>query len=147
MMIFIFCISAIARLSNDPSQHAKDMEKIQHRFGNIKMQYESAIFDARCIVLCSEKPQVQPSQSVIFLEDKNDGEAEHFAEFMHDFMSSLFVILESKRVEKGNEKLEKMELPTAPIEQEQTISDSDTRLKQYLNPLIRACMERCSIKL
>ena len=103
------------------------MEKIQHRFGNVKLQYESAIFDARCIVLCDKRPDIQPIQSVIFLEDSDDGQSHGFFEFMYDFMSSLFVILEKKRIEKGNEKLEKMKLPTAPIEQEQVITESDTR--------------------
>lgn len=103
------------------------MEKIQHRFGNVKLQYESAIFDARCIVLCTEKPDIELAQGMTFLQDSDDGQSPCFVEFMYDFMSSLFVILEKTRIEKGNEKLEKMELPTAPIEQEQVITDSDTR--------------------
>eukprot|EP00795_Rhopilema_esculentum_P008579 gene8579-14587_t len=117
-----------ARLSPDPSLHSKDMDKIMHRFANIKLQYETVLFDSRCIVLCSEKPAGPSNQNFIFLEDSDDGQSAEFAEFMHDFMSSLFVVLESKRIEKSNEKLEKMEMPIAPIEQEQAVNDFDTRI-------------------
>ena len=118
----------VARLSPDPNQHSKDLDKILHRFANIKLQYESVLFDSRLIILSKSKPDLTAKQNFIFLEDSDPGTGEEFSDFMIDFMSSMFVVLESKRIEKMNEKLEKMDLPTAPIEHEQVISESDTRL-------------------
>lgn len=123
-----FFTLGIARLSPDPNQHSKDLEKILHRFANIKLQYESVLFDSRLIILSKSKPDLTAKQNFIFLEDSDPGTGEEFSNFMIDFMSSIFVVLESKRIEKMNEKLEKMDLPTAPIEHEQVISESDTRL-------------------
>ena len=98
----------------------------------MRSQYKKDIIDARCIILCSTAPSIEPDQSVFFLEDHDDGESLRFTEFVYDFMSSLFVILESKRIEKVNEKLEYMALPTAPIEQEQDGSESGSKYVQFL---------------
>ena len=128
MKILSFFPLGVARLSPDPNQHSKDLDKILHRFANIKLQYESVLFDSRLIILSKLKPDLTAKQNFIFLEDSDPGTGEEFSNFMIDFMSSMFVVLESKRIEKMNEKLEKMDLPTAPIEHEQVISESDTRL-------------------
>eukprot|EP00794_Sanderia_malayensis_P011960 gene11960-13197_t len=119
----------IARLSADPKMQAKDMEKITHRFANMKCQYEAMLYDSRCIILCTSKPEIALQSNFIFIEDGacNDGGDDTLQSFIREFISSLFVVLESKRVEKTNEKFEKMDLPTAPIEQEQVITESDTR--------------------
>ena len=49
------------------------------------------------------------------------------AEYLNEFISSIFVILESKRLNKMGQNIDKIILPTAPSEQEQTITESDTR--------------------
>ena len=54
-------------------------------------------------------------------------EPTQLAEFLNEFISSIFVILESKKLDKMGENVDKMILPTALSEQEQTITESDTR--------------------
>ncbi len=94
------------------------------------------LHDSRCIILGSKQPDKPLPSNFIFVEDDNTDGTNEFQGFIKEFISSLFVILESKRVEKLNEKLEKMDLPTAPIEQEQVVTDSDTR---YL--LVSYCID------
>ena len=126
VFVFNLHIIGVARLAPDPQLHAKDIEKIQHRFANVKLQYESIVYDSRCLVLCKTKPDITLQRNFIFIEDEVDDES-NFSGFINEYISTLFVVLESKRVEKCNEKLDKMDLPTSPIEQEQVFNDSDTR--------------------
>ena len=109
------------------AQLEKELNEINDQFINISSQYKPEVLEARCIILCSEKPSIQLSQDVIFLDDSDNGESSAFTIFVHDFMSSLVVILESRRVKKYNEKFETMGLPSSPIEQEPSSSDSDSR--------------------
>ena len=118
----------VARLSNDPVQHKKDFEKIEHRFGNVISQYDNHLYDSRCIVVGPENPDITiPKKGFLYVPLTGKEEPTQLAEFLNEFISSIFVILESKRLDKMGENVDKMILPTAPSEQEQTITESDTR--------------------
>ncbi len=125
--------------------HAKDIDKITHRFANMKCQYESMLFDSRCIILCAKKPEQTVQSNFIFIEDTEQGITSDFSEFVNQFISSLYVVLESKRVEKTNEKPDKMDLPTAPIEQEQVMTESDTRFDVALHLFLLIFIQIMSI--
>jgi len=118
----------IAVLSSDSSLHAKDVEKIEHRFGNLISQYDNYLYDSRCIIIGPDNVDIKLTRKDFFYLAESELEvADDMVEFLNGFVSSLFVILESKRVDKMGENFERMVLPTAPNEQEQTITESDTR--------------------
>ena len=119
---------AVARLSSDPILQTKEQEKIEHRFANLVSQYESYIFDSRCIVIGPDKPGININKkNIIYLPDTQEEVTEEFITFICDFVTSVFVILESKRFDKMNEDCDRMQLPTTQYEPEQTVSESDTR--------------------
>ena len=118
----------VACLSNDPVQQPKDYDRIVHRFDNLISQYESFLYDSRCIIVGPENPSLDNlRKDIIYLPITELDITEGFEKAVTEFISSLFVILESKRVEKISENFERMVMPSAPCEQEQTISDADTR--------------------
>lgn len=118
----------VACLSLDPTQQAKDYEKITHRFNNLISQYEAYLFDSRCIIIGPENPNMTiDRKDVIYVPTSETGISDEFVNSVTEFVSSLFVILESKRIEKQSENLERMVLPTAPCEQELSSADPDTR--------------------
>ena len=120
----------VACLSNDPVQQPKDYERIVHRFDNLISQYASFLYDSRCIIVGPENPSINNTRKdVIYLSLSEVDISEHFVQSITEFISSLFVILESKRVEKASENFDRMVMPCAPCEQEQTVSDTDTRYK------------------
>ena len=54
-------------------------------------------------------------------------EPTQLAEFLNQYISSLFVTLESERLKKMEQNVDKMILPTTTSEQEQTITKSNIR--------------------
>lgn len=120
----------VASLTLDPKQQSKDYEKITHRFNNLISQYESDLFDSRCIIIGPTDPEITiDRKDVIYLStaELNIPDQQDFVKSITEFVSSLFVILESKRIEKLSDNFDRMLLPTAPCEQEQSSSDTDTR--------------------
>jgi len=135
----------VARLSDDPTQQPKDYEKIVHRFDNLISQYESFLFDSRCIIVGPENPAINNARKdVIYLPLTDMEIGDGFLQAITEFVSSLFVILESKRVEKVSENFDRMVMPTAPCEQEQTVSDTDTRYRVFVI-MILMCKFECKI--
>ena len=122
-------LMGLARLAPDAKQHQTDIEKIENRYEHIKSQYDAVLFDSRCVVLEPKQTEttITTKQNFFLVKDGDIENSTEFVNFVNEFISSAFVVLESKRIEKGNEKLEKMELPCSPIEQEQVVSESDTR--------------------
>ena len=118
----------VARLSADPIQQSKDYDKIEHRFDNLISQYDSYLFDSRCIIIGPKDPNLTINRKDMFYLPLTEQDISvDLLNFISDFTTSIFVILESKRVDKISENCDRMILPTAPIEQEQTVTDSDTR--------------------
>ena len=119
----------VARLSADPSQHGKDFEKIVHRFYNLVSQFDSFLYDSRCIIIGPEEPTITiGNKTILYLPNvANQQNNTEFLHFISTFVSSLHVILESKRIDKINENPERMVMPTTPNDKDQTGSESDTR--------------------
>ena len=118
----------IARLSADPLLQDKEFEKIETRFANLVSQYETYVFDSRCIVIGPSEPNINiERKNIIYIPETEEEVSESFVSFISDFVTSVFVVLESKRFDKMNEDCEHMKLPTTIHEPEQTVSESDTR--------------------
>lgn len=124
-----FGFIGVACLSSDPVQQPKDYERIVHRFDNLISQYTAFLYDSRCIIVGPENPSINITRKdVIYMSLSEVDIGEKFVQSITEFISSLFVILESKRVEKTSENFDRMVMPCAPCEQEHTVSDTDTRL-------------------
>lgn len=122
----------VARLSSDPVQQGQDYMKIETRFANLISQYESYLFDSRCIIIGPAKHGAQITRSdMMYISDLKEDIMEDLRKFVAEFISSIYVILESKKVEKLRESFDRMILPTAPIEQLATV-DLDSRLVSLL---------------
>jgi len=57
----------IAVLSSDSSLHAKDVEKIEHRFGNLISQYDNYLYDSRCIIIGPDNVDIKITRKDFFL--------------------------------------------------------------------------------
>lgn len=119
---------AVARISSDPQLQVKDCEKIEHRFANLVSQYDSYVFDSRCIIIGPENPNVTiTKKNFLYLAETEKDVTQTFSSFICEFVTSVFVVLESKRFDKMNEDCDRMQLPTTLYEPEQIVSESDTR--------------------
>ena len=135
----------VACLSTDPTQQGKDYEKITHRFDNLISQYEAFLFDSRCIIVGPENPDIKIDRNDVIYMSTADAEISNaFVSSITDFVSSLFVILESKRIEKQSENFDRMLLPVAPCEQEQTSIDLDSRYPRFSLFLVKYSIIYCN---
>ena len=124
----------VARISSDPGMQAKDYAKIETRFGNLISQYDSYLFDSRCIIIGPENHQIPVlRKDMIYLAETDDGISSNLIDSISDFVTSIYVILESKRVEKISENFERMVLPTAPNESDSVSGDMDSRYIPFFN--------------
>lgn len=118
----------VARLSSDPVHQEKDYEKIEHRFDNLISQYSHYIYDSRCIIIGPKKQNIETIRKDMFYLPETEIEiSTRLTDYISEFVTSLFVILESKRVDKLSENLERMALPNAPNEGVHQTTDVDSR--------------------
>ncbi|XP_047126724.1 trafficking protein particle complex subunit 9 isoform X1 [Hydra vulgaris] len=124
-----FGFIGVAKLSVDTSHHGKDYEIIVHRFSNLISQYSSHLYDSRCIIIGPEEPTIIiGNKNILYLSMDNEKDNSEFLHFVSTFVSSLHVILESKRIDKINESPERMLMPLTANDKDQNGSDSDTRI-------------------
>lgn len=115
-------ILSIARCSPE-----KDLATIKEAHEKLKTWYSNTSLDSRCFLLGREKPEDEDRRELsefVFLN--TDNYMEEIEHQVADYAMSLFLILESKRMDKSLEKPDKVTLLRSPLDGD-TLVDNDSR--------------------
>ncbi|XP_071804005.1 trafficking protein particle complex subunit 9-like [Asterias amurensis] len=108
-----------------------ELATIYSNFETLKQTYRYTLFDARCFLFGMTQADAEKTASgsrpdVIYYSGFDN--CEQLEDHVKDFASSLFWVLESKRLDRKNDKSDKLPLLMAPFERKDMVGiDTETR--------------------
>ena len=103
-----------------------EVEKLEKSINEIKNPFSAILLNTRCFVFgckSSDEAKIRKDISLIGGEDHSEDLQSNLAEFV----ATLFNVLESKRLSKLSEKIDKITLIQAPVEHEVFGGENDNR--------------------
>ncbi|XP_038052188.1 trafficking protein particle complex subunit 9-like isoform X2 [Patiria miniata] len=108
-----------------------ELATVYSNFETLKQTYRYTLFDARCFLFGMTQAEAEQTASgsrtdVIYYSGFDN--CEQLEDHVKDFVSSLFWVLESKRLDRKNDKSDRLPLLMAPFERKDMVGiDTETR--------------------
>ncbi|XP_022104495.1 trafficking protein particle complex subunit 9-like isoform X2 [Acanthaster planci] len=108
-----------------------ELATVYSNFETLKQTYRYTLFDARCFLFGMTQAEAEKTASgarpdVIYYSGLDN--CEQLEDHVKDFLSSLFWVLESKRLDRKNDKSDRLPLLMAPFERKDMVGiDTETR--------------------
>ncbi|XP_006822919.1 trafficking protein particle complex subunit 9-like, partial [Saccoglossus kowalevskii] len=103
-----------------------DLLNIQANFDSLKEGYKSTLYDSRCMVFGNSTQQTRPD----FIVYPSFDDCQKLEDHVKEFAAAVFWVLESKRLDKSNDKGDKAPLLMAPFEKKDFVG-IDTESRNY----------------